>query len=89
LSKVEESDEAGRMRAPRDCFTIWADARITRRKYYHLISDPEGEIVFHAKLLGACLDWLAERDVSRYRFCTEHWTLMLRVTSSRRLEELT
>lgn len=88
MSKVEEDDERGRIAPPRDCFTIWADARITRRKYYHLISDPEGNVVFHAKLLGDCIDWLAEREVFRYRFCTEHWTLMLRVTSSRRQEEL-
>lgn len=77
MTEITEHDEEGRIAPPNVEYTIWADCRITRRKYYHIVANKAGEVLFKAKLLGDCFEWLEDRDVALYRLCTEEYTLIL------------
>lgn len=78
MKLIEEIDERGRS-APADVpWTIWTDARITRRKFYHLVANPSGAIVFRARDVGRALQWLEAEGVGSFRVCTEFATYVIR-----------
>tara|TARA_Y100001949_G_scaffold168387_1_gene167083 strand:- start:1119 stop:1367 length:249 start_codon:yes stop_codon:yes gene_type:complete len=58
-------------------WVVWLDSQITRRKRYHLVTDPSGEIVYRSMWLGECLAWLDLND---------HPVYVLRTAIGRTLE---
>lgn len=74
MNKVDEEDESGRPAPAFNQWTIWVGVPITRRKYYHLISNPEGEIVFNTMHFSEILQYLEDADISNWRLCTESKT---------------
>jgi hypothetical protein len=45
-------------------WSIIIDLRLTRRKFYHCIVNPAGQMTFKSRHLGECIDWLAAEGVS-------------------------
>lgn len=50
--------------SPRYC--IYLDHPITRRKHFHIATDPEGTVVYKARLLSDVIDALDEMGVREY-----------------------
>lgn len=46
------------------CITV--DRYITRRKLFHIVSNPQGEIMFRSRLLGDCIAYLAAEGQNEY-----------------------
>jgi hypothetical protein len=63
--------------------TVALDCRITRRKYYHLVVSPDGEVVFRSKLLGAVLEWLDAEGIANVDFITDDSRYRARVVRAR------
>jgi len=61
-------------------YTLAIDCRITRRKYYHLVLSPEGEVVFRAKLLGAVLDWLDAMEIDSFTIVSDSYDRHARIS---------
>tara|TARA_B100002049_G_scaffold215196_1_gene180434 strand:+ start:955 stop:1206 length:252 start_codon:yes stop_codon:yes gene_type:complete len=47
-------------------WTIWADQRITRRKLFHIVANPEGVVEFRSRLLHECCEYIDANEVNRY-----------------------
>lgn len=47
-------------------WSIWFDHRITRRKFYHVVLNPQGHVVFNSRLLGECVDYLIANDITEF-----------------------
>jgi hypothetical protein len=43
--------------------TLWTGVHITRRKHYHLVTDPAGEIVFRHRLFWPCVEFLRDSEI--------------------------
>lgn len=42
------------------------DLAITRRKLYHVITNPEGEVVFESRFVSECIAWFANDGIDAY-----------------------
>lgn len=47
-------------------WSIWVDHRITRRKWYHVVQNPEGKTVFASRLVGECVDYLIAEGITEF-----------------------
>lgn len=47
-------------------WTIYLDMAITRRKIYHIVTNPFGVTVYRSRYLSECLGYLDAEDVSSY-----------------------
>lgn len=52
-------------------FTVFADNRITRRKYYHIITDGADSVIFRSRLWGEVVEFLDTIEVHDYRLKTD------------------
>lgn len=77
MKAPEHDDEEGRPVLLSPTWTIWADVSITRRKWYHLITDPDGLVVWRSRLFGPALGFLIAEGVTSFRLCTETETYMI------------
>lgn len=70
-----EHDEKGRPPAAPNMWTIWLEAPITRRKKYHILTDPAGEQRFASMSFTEVLQYLEDEDISLWRICsrTKTW----------------
>ncbi len=68
---IEADDEVGRPAPGLNQWTIWLNAPITRRKSYHIVSNPKGEIMFNSMNVTECLQFLEDHDISSWRLCSE------------------
>lgn len=59
--------------------TLTVDQWITRRKFYHVIHDEQGEPLFKAKFVGDCFDWLYAHDVAEFELLSDEqrWRVQL------------
>lgn len=48
-------------------WTIWPDQRVTRRKLFHIVTTPTGEVAFKSRLLHECVDYLDALEVTAYQ----------------------
>lgn len=71
MQRIEASDEEGRPCPSEVQASIWLHVPLTRRKYFHLISNPQGEIVYSSQNVEEILGWLEDNDITRWRFCTQ------------------
>lgn len=46
------------------CITV--DVRATRRKVFHWITDPNGELHYKSREFWPCVAWLDEREIKEY-----------------------
>ena len=49
---------------------IWPDLMITRRKRFHIVTDPAGDTRFRSRVLLECVRWLEEEGINEY---TIYW----------------
>lgn len=49
---------------------LYVDVEITRRKRYHLVASPEGEIVFRSRIVSEVIGYLVDHEISCYRLVT-------------------
>jgi hypothetical protein len=52
-------------------WVIHADCSITRRKRFFLVKDPEGQIRFRSRYLGAILDFMDAEEIPMYLIAIE------------------
>ena len=74
MEQIEADDEAGRPSCPANAYTVWVEAPITRRKSYHLVSNPQGEILFRSMSFTEILQFLDDEDIATWRLCTRSKT---------------
>ena len=60
-------------------YSVAIDCRITRRKYYHLVVSPDGEVVFRSKMLGAVLDWLDANEIDSFTIVSDSYDRRARI----------
>lgn len=48
-------------------WTIHLDLLVTRRKLFHVVTDPQGIVAFKAREVSACFRYLLEQEVSAYK----------------------
>lgn len=56
------------------------DCRITRRKYYHLIVGPDGEVHFRSKLVGDALEWLRTNSIDSFTVVSDSGEYEVRIS---------
>lgn len=47
-------------------WVLHLDRWITRRKRYHIVTAPDGAVMFRSRIVGECLLYLAAEDVECY-----------------------
>ena len=64
-------------------WSVWPDQRITRRKYFHLVVNPQGRTEFRSRLIAECLDYLAALGVDEFELrCPESAPVICAVQAS-------
>lgn len=53
-------------------WTIYLDLWITRRKFYNVVLDPQGEHAFKAKLIGPCLEYLRALEIDEFEIVGDY-----------------
>ena len=47
-------------------WTIYTNVPITRRKTFHLVADPTGEVQFKHRHFWPCIEWLDAEGIEAY-----------------------
>lgn len=58
---------------------VWVDVVITRRKRFHLIQNPAGEVIFRSAYISDIWDWLTDEGHSQFRVSSieRTWTFSI------------
>lgn len=54
------------MKQGANIWTIWTNVSITRRKTYHLVTDPDGRTVWRDRHFWPCVEWLERAGICCY-----------------------
>lgn len=63
---IELADLHPERRRALGAWCVWPDQRITRRKLFHVVTTPQGEVAFRSRLLHECMEYLDAMEVREY-----------------------
>ena len=81
-------------RAPRaaptwgGAWTLYLDQRITRRKFYAFVVDPDGIIQFRGRRASHAFEWLDAEGVRSYKIVTDELEISIEHLGSQQVERV-